>query len=226
MGLFNDLLQFFFPELCVACQQLLTAKEKILCSSCYYHLPRTDFHKFSDNPVSQLFWGRVQIENSTAWFYYNKGSAYQSIIHKLKYNGRKDIGIEMGKAFASEILTSPVIEVDYLIPVPLYPKKLSLRGYNQSEMIALGMALILNKEVLNNVLIRTSYTETQTRKSRFERYKNIEGKFKVRNEVIIQDKNILLIDDVITTGSTIEACAQALMEIKGVKVSVASLAVA
>jgi len=226
MELFKDFLQFFFPELCVACRELLTSKEKILCTSCFYHLPRTDFHRFSDNPVSQLFWGRVKIETCTAWFYYFKGSSYQSIIHKLKYNGRKDIGIEMGKAFASEIFNSPVSEVDFLIPVPLHPRKLYVRGYNQSEMIASGMSLILNKRMLTDVLVRTSYTDTQTRKSRFDRFKNMEGKFEVRNNLPVRYKHILLIDDVITTGSTIESCAQALLEIQGVRISVASLAVA
>lgn len=226
MGLINDFLQFFFPELCIACHHLLTAEEKVLCTSCLYHLPRTDFHKFLDNPVSQLFWGRVKIEASASWFYYFKGSAYQSIIHKLKYNGRKDIGIELGRIFASEILTSDVCSVDLLIPVPLHPRKLKSRGYNQSEMIAKGMADIMNKEMLNNVLIKTSFTETQTRKSRFDRYLNIEGKFKVINEEKIQNKHILLIDDVITTGATIESCAVALLKVNGVKLSVASLAVA
>ena len=121
MEILKDLLQFFFPELCVACGQLLTSKEKVLCTSCFYHIPRTDFHKFSDNPVSQLFWGRVKIEYATSWFYYFKGSAYQSLVHKLKYNGRKDIGFEMGKAFASEILSTAISDVDFLIRFPFIP---------------------------------------------------------------------------------------------------------
>jgi ComF family protein len=226
MEILKDLLQFFFPELCVACGQLLTSKEKVLCTSCFYHLPRTDFHKFSDNPVSQLFWGRVKIESATSWFYYFKGSAYQSLIHKLKYNGRKDIGIEMGKAFASEILSSSISDVDFLIPVPLHPRKLSKRGYNQSEIIASGISVIFNKEVLTDVLIRTSFTDTQTRKSRFDRFINMEGKFVVRDKSPIIHKHILLIDDIVTTGSTIESCVQALVEVQGVKVSVATLGVA
>ena len=225
MEILKDLLQFFFPELCVACGQLLTSKEKVLCTSCFYHIPRTDFHKFSDNPVSQLFWGRAKIESATSWFYYFKGSAYQSLIHKLKYNGRKDIGIEMGKAFASEILSSSISDVDFLIPVPLHPRKLSKRGYNQSEMIASGISIIFDKKVLTNVLIRTSFTDTQTRKSRFDRFINMEGKFVVRDKSPIIHKHLLLIDDVVTTGSTIESCVQALLEVQGVKVSVATLGV-
>jgi len=226
MEILKDLFQFFFPELCVACGQLLTSKEKILCTSCFYHIPRTDFHKFTDNPVSQLFWGRIRIESATSWFYYFKGSAYQSLIHKLKYNGRKDIGIEMGKAFASEILSSPFSKVDILIPVPLHPGKLSDRGYNQSEVIAAGIACIFNKIILTDVLIRSTFTETQTRKSRFERFKNMEGKFIVNDKLKILHKHVLLVDDVVTTGSTIESCAQVLLEVPGVRVSVATLAVA
>ncbi len=226
MELLRDLFQFFFPELCVACGQLLTSKEKVLCTSCFYHLPRTDFHKFNDNPVSQLFWGRIRIESATSWFYYFKRSAYQSLIHKLKYNGRKDIGIEMGKAFASEILSSSFSNVDILIPVPLHPGKLSKRGYNQSEVIAAGISSIFNKKVLTDVLIRASFTDTQTRKSRFERFKNTEGKFVVNDKFKIHQKHILLIDDVVTTGSTIESCTQALLEVPGVRVSVVTLAVA
>lgn len=225
MEILKDLLQFFFPELCVVCGQLLTSKEKVLCTSCFYHIPRTDFHKFSENPVSQLFWGRAEIESATSWFYYFKGSAYQSLIHKLKYKGRRDIGIEMGKAFASEILTSAISDVDFLIPVPLHPRKLSKRGYNQSEMIAAGISIIFNKKVLTDILIRTSFTDSQTRRSRFDRFINMEGKFVVRENFTIQHKHILLIDDVVTTGSTIESCVQALLEVPGVKVSVATLAV-
>ena len=226
MGILQDLLHFFFPELCVACGQLLTLKEKVLCTSCFYHLPRTDFHKFIDNPVAQLFWGRVKIEYATSWFYYFKGSKYQTLIHKLKYNGRKDIGLEMGKAFASEILSTPLSNVDYLIPVPLHPDKLKKRGYNQSEIIASGMSIILNKEVLTGILVRSIFTDTQTRKSRFDRFKNMEGKFVVTQEKSIENKHVLLIDDIITTGSTVEACVQALLEVPGVRVSIATLGVA
>jgi ComF family protein len=225
MEILKDLFQFFFPELCVACGQLLTSKEKVLCTSCFYHLPRTDFHKFNDNPVSQLFWGRVKIEYASSWFYYFKGSIYQSLIHKLKYKGRKDIGIEMGKAFASEILSSAITEADFLIPVPLHPRKLAQRGYNQSEIIASGMNIIFKKKVLTDVLIRTSFTDTQTRKSRFERYINMEGKFVVRDKLPALHKHILLIDDVVTTGSTIESCVLALSEVPGIKISVATLGV-
>jgi len=132
----------------------------------------------------------------------------------------------MGKAFASEIKSFPLSGIDFLIPVPLHPEKLGVRGYNQSEMIAAGMSMILNKQMITNILSRKVYTDTQTRKSRYERFKNTEGKFEVKNSYLVENKHIMLVDDVITTGSTIESCARILLNIPGVKVSASCLAVA
>jgi ComF family protein len=219
MQITDDFLQFFFPDLCVACEQ-------ILCTQCLFHIPRTDFHKDAENPVSQLFWGRVKIEYSGSYFYFNKGSSYQPLIHKLKYNGRKDIGIEMGKAFGAELRKSVFALADVIIPVPLHPKKLKIRGYNQSEMIAKGLSQSLNLPVNSTSLLRTELTDTQTRKSRFDRFRNVEGKFQVRNALDLEGKHIIIADDVVTTGSTLEACAIAILEINGTKVSILTLAVA
>jgi ComF family protein len=222
MQITDDFLQFFFPDLCVACEQILNKQEKVLCTQCLFHIPRTDFHKDAENPVSQLFWGRVKIEYSGSYFYFNKGSSYQPLIHKLKYNGRKDIGIEMGKAFGAELRKSVFALADVIIPVPLHPKKLKIRGYNQSEMIAKGLNLPVN----STSLLRTELTDTQTRKSRFDRFRNVEGKFQVRNALDLEGKHIIIADDVVTTGSTLEACAIAILEINGTKVSILTLAVA
>ena len=226
MQLASDFLQFFFPELCVACGQILNKQEKVLCLSCLFHLPRTEFHKDPENPVSQIFWGRIRIEHASSFFYFNKGSTYQPLIHKLKYNGRKDIGIEMGKIFGFEIRNSVFTKADLIIPVPLHPKKLKTRGYNQSEMIARGMAVSLQLPVNTDVLYRSESTETQTHKSRFDRFQNVEGKFVVRKDHEIQGKHVILADDVVTTGSTLEACAAAILGISGTKVSILTLAVA
>jgi ComF family protein len=226
MQLTDDFLQFFFPDLCLACGQILNNQEKVLCTPCLFHIPRTEFHKDPENPVSQLFWGRVKIEYAAAFFYFNKGSAYQPLIHKLKYNGRRDIGIEMGKAFGAELRKSVFASADVIIPVPLHPKKMKIRGYNQSEMIANGLASALGLPVNIVSLLRGESTETQTRKSRFERFRNVEGKFRVHGGLELEGKHIILADDVVTTGSTLEACAIALLEIKGTKVSILTLAVA
>jgi len=226
MQIIDDFLQFFFPDLCVACGQILNKQEKVLCSECFFHLPRTGFHKDAGNPVSQLFWGRVKIENACAFFFFNKGSAYQPLIHKLKYNSRSDIGVEMGKMFGSELRKSVFATADIIVPVPLHPKKMKIRGYNQSEMIANGLSHSLKLAVNITTLYRGEATQTQTRKSRFDRFRNVEGKFLVRDTMELEGKHIILTDDVVTTGSTLEACAIALLEIKGTKVSILTLAVA
>jgi ComF family protein len=226
MQLADDFLQFFFPDLCVACGQILNKQEKVLCAQCFYHIPRTDFHKDLENPVSQLFWGRVKIEHTGSFFYFNKGSIYQPLIHKLKYSGRRDIGVEMGKAYGSELRKTVFASADMIIPVPLHPKKLKKRGYNQSEMIARGLSLSLSLPVNTSFLYRGESTETQTRKSRFDRFRNVEGKFLIRDGEGLEGKHVLLADDVVTTGSTLEACASAVLEVRGTKVSILTLAVA
>jgi len=226
MEIADDFLQFFFPELCVACGQILNKQEKVLCTRCMLHIPRTGFHKDFENPVSQLFWGRVKIEYTGSFFYFNKGSIYQSLIHKLKYNGRSDIGIEMGKLFGAELRKSVFAFTDIIIPVPLHPGKLKIRGYNQSEMIARGLSASLDIPVNTDSLKRTQVTETQTRKSRFDRFRNVEGKFIVSGPEKLEGKHIIIADDVVTTGSTIEACAAAILEIRGTRVSILTLAVA
>jgi len=226
MQLKDDFLQFFFPDLCVACGQILNRQEKVLCAHCMFHIPRTEFHNDPENPVSQLFWGRVKIEHAGSFFYFNKGSSYQPLIHKLKYSGRSDIGIEMGKLFGSELRRSVFAMADLIIPVPLHPTKLKKRGYNQSEMIARGIAQSLVLPVNTHSLLRVESTETQTRKSRFDRFINVEGKFSIEKTSELEGKHIILTDDVVTTGSTLEACAIALLCIDGTKVSILTLAVA
>jgi ComF family protein len=225
MNIFSDLLNFIFPANCVTCSKILTDHEKILCSDCYYSIPRTNFHDDPENAVLQLFWGRVNISHATAFFYFNKGSLYQKLIHDLKYKGRSDIGIEAGKMFGAEIRESVFNTVDLVIPVPLHRKKLRKRGYNQSEMIARGICMSLGKPLIPDLLERVDFTGTQTRRSRYDRFTNVTGCFRLNMNYKHSGKHILLVDDVITTGSTLEACAETLLE-SGSQVSVATLAVA
>lgn len=191
---------------------------------CLHDIPRTRFHLSSENKVEQLFWGRVNIEKATSYFFFRKGSRYQKLIHFLKYKGLKEIGFEIGKHFGFEMAESGYFsDVDMIIPVPLHPKKLKKRGYNQSEWIAKGFAFGLNRPVNTDILHRIVFTSTQTRKTRFERWKNVEGIFEVTEPDKFYNKHILLVDDVITTGSTLEACAFSMQKIPGIKISVASL---
>ena len=226
MNLFQSILNFFYPLQCEVCGRLLTDGEKILCTGCLLELPRTNFHLDPSNPVAVLFWGRVYITFAASYYYFNKGSRFQTLIHKLKYEGRADIGTELGRCYGDELKHSVFNAIDMVMAVPLHPVKERQRGYNQSEVIAAGICERLCKPLITGNLIRQVFTETQTRKSRFERFMNMEGKFTVRDRAQIQGKHILLVDDVITTGSTLEACAQVLLNAGCAAVSVLSLGVA
>ena len=227
MKILNDLLNLLFPVTCAACGNVLMNNERVMCLSCNYYLPRTNFHLERDNPVAVIFWGRVRIENATAFYYFNKASRYRHLIHELKYRGRKDIGLELGRIFGYEMMVSPGFRlIDLVLPVPLHKKKLIKRGFNQSECIARGISEAMNKPLDTLSVIRTVYSDTQTRKTRYDRWLNVEGIFKVTDRSSLFGKHILLVDDVVTTGATIEACASEILKVEGTKVSVAVLAMA
>ncbi len=224
---FSDFIQLIYPNLCMSCGSNLYKNETVLCTKCLYRLPRTNFHHDSDNPVSQFFWGRVKVETATSFYHFQKGSKFQKLIHQLKYHGHKEVGFELGKHFGTELKESDLFkDIDLLVPVPLHPKRLKTRGYNQSDWIAFGLSESMNIPVDTNNLYRHIATETQTRKTRIERWQNVESIFRIKKQNAFENKHILLIDDVITTGSTLEACASAILNVGNTKVSVATLAVA
>jgi ComF family protein len=225
MNPFTDLLALLLPRTCPACKKHLKDWEECLCLTCLAQLPVTHFDLDPDNPLAEMFWGRVKLSQAVAWFYFRKGSVYQDTLHKLKYNDRPDIGFLLGKQFGYELYQSTgFIKPDILVPVPLNPKRQRQRGYNQSEAIARGLSAGLRIPMINSVLTRPVATSTQTRKSRYDRYLNVTGKFKINNPVVVETRHVLLIDDVITTGATLEACAEELLSYPGVSVSVAALA--
>ena len=227
MKILNDLLNLLFPITCAACGNVLMNNERVMCLSCNYYLPRTNFHLEPDNPVAVIFWGRVRIENATAFYYFNKASRYRHLIHELKYRGRKDIGLELGRIFGYEMMVSPGFRlIDLVLPIPLHKKKLIKRGFNQSECIARGISEAMNKPLDTLSVIRTVYSDTQTRKTRYDRWLNVDGIFRVSDQTVLSGKHILLVDDVVTTGATIEACASEILKVEGTKVSVAVLAMA
>ncbi len=211
--------RLFFPKNCEACGKNLLKNETMLCTNCLYHIPKTKFHTEKDNPMNRLFYGITNISYATAFFYFLKGSKYRVLIHKLKYGGQKEIGIELGRMAGTEIAGSFFDETDLIIPVPLHPAKKRLRGYNQSEMIAQGLSETSGKEMRTDILIRQKFTETQTKKNLEERRKNVSTAFKVSKSESLIGKHILLIDDVVTTGSTLIACAEELLKTENVKVS-------
>lgn len=223
---FTSLLDLFYPKLCIACQDVLAGNEEYLCSYCIANLPLTNFWKQKDNLVEQLFWGRVKVEQATSLFYFEKESRYQNILHQLKYKGKKNIGIQLGRILGYYLSESPFKEIDAIVPVPLHPKRQRKRGYNQSEMIALGISTAMQKPLLSDCVSRLVHTKSQTKKNRYSRWENVSGIFSVLKPNELQGKHILVVDDVITTGSTIEALLEEILKTDNIKVSVASLAVA
>ncbi len=223
----KDFAGLIYPKVCYACGNALLYNEHVVCTYCQHELPETNFHNEENNKLDQFFWGRVHLEAVTALFFYQKGCKVQKLIHKLKYQGKREIGFFSGKLLASRLRTSAGWNtLDMVLPVPLHPKKQRQRGYNQSECFARGLSEGLNISLTLNNLIRKFHSESQTRKTRFMRWKNVEAVYHVKNPEVFKNKNLLLVDDVITTGSTIEACSQKLLETAGVKIWVAAIAIA
>jgi len=224
--LWDDLLSLLFPRICYACGNHLIRGEKLICTECYVLIPRTNYHLEEDNPVARIFWGRCRIERAAAFSFYNRDSRIRRLIHNLKYKGVQDIGPELGKMYGLVLMNSGFTrDIDLIIPVPLHPSKERIRGFNQSYLISLGISQVTGITVDSTSLRRVSSTSTQTKKSRYERWKNVEGTFVVQDSSSVACKHILLVDDVITTGSTMESCVNELLKSEGVRVSVAALAV-
>lgn len=225
--LWDDFISLLFPRLCYGCGNHLLRNEKLICTECFVSIPRTDYHLKSDNPVARLFWGRCLIEKASAFSFYSKDSRIRKLIHQLKYKGIKEIGYELGRMYALSLRSSDFFDdINLIVPVPLHPSKKRKRGFNQSEIISEGISDVSGLPVDNISLERKNISDTQTRKSRFSRWTNVEGIFRIRDIERIMGKHVLLVDDVITTGSTIEACAEEILKIKDTKVSVIALAVA
>ncbi len=223
----SDMADLFYPPLCITCGERLVSQERYICMNCWLDLPAGRFHHDPENQVARLFWGRVLIEHATAWFYYRKGSRYQKLIHFIKYKGLKELGQEAGGRLGDLLATTEgFASVDLVVPVPLHPEKIRERGYNQSEWIARGLAEAMDLPLNVNNLQRQKYTSTQTRKNRFERWQNVDGIFRVENPLEFENRHILLVDDVVTTGSTLEACACELLKTEGTRVSISTLAFA
>ena len=226
-NLCDDFISLLFPRLCYACGNHLVRNENLICTECYIVIPRTNYHIEDKNPVAQLFWGRCMIEKAAAFSYYNKGSRIRNLIHNLKYKGIKEIGYELGRIYGLSLKSSGFTsDIDLIIPVPLHPSKKRIRGFNQSDLISTGLADVTGLPVDINSLARITVSATQTRRSRYDRWTNVEGIFRVNEPDMIRGRHILLVDDVITTGSTIESCVNELLKVEGVKVSVVALAYA
>jgi ComF family protein len=223
----DDFLSILFPRLCNGCGNHLLRNEKLICTECFIEIPRTGYHLVEDNPVASLFWGRCLIQRAAAFSYYNRGSRIRRIIHNLKYKGIRDVGREIGIIYGSELDGSQFCSgIDIILPVPLHHSKMRKRGFNQSELICSGISDATGIRMDSSSLVRCRSTSTQTRRTRYDRWTNVEGVFRINDPDQLRGKHVLLVDDVITTGSTIESCANELLKIEGVKVSVAAIAYA
>lgn len=221
------IIELFYPNLCFACQQRHAPKDSSICISCEYRISPTGYHLLEDNPVLQRFWGRVDLEHATSCFDFNKGGLLQNLIHRLKYDNQPQVGIELGRIYGAMLQeTAPYNTIDYILPVPLHPRKKHQRGYNQAAMIAQGMSETMDISWTSDFLVRKTYTETQTKKSRLDRFDNVQNAFEIPSQDAIAGKHLLLVDDVITTGATLEACAIQLLKAPNVKVSLAAIALA
>jgi len=220
-------LDLFFPRLCKGCGVHLFENENEICKKCLRTLPRTGYELVTDNPAEKLFWGRVHLEKAASVYYYRKGELLQKLLHQLKYKGHYLIGEELGKATGNILKQSGFLnDIDALIPVPLHIKKLRTRGYNQSEYIAYGISGVSAVPLITENLMRIVHTSTQTKKNRFERWENVQNIFTVVHPSQLNGKHLLLIDDVVTTGATLESCALTLKNYCNVKVSIATVGIA
>jgi ComF family protein len=226
--LFQDIVSVSFPNNCVLCKQSLFESEDMICGKCIQGLPLTHYHKHADNPAVKLFWSRCEIQQCAPLYFLTKNNKVHDLIHLLKYRNKPMVGERLGKIIGANLIANESVftRQDYIIPVPLHWKKERLRGYNQAHYIAKGIESVTKYPLLSGNLTREVENVSQTRKSKYERWENVEDIFRLQNPEVLANKNILLVDDVITTGSTLEACVHAIKKAEGVKVSIASIATA
>jgi len=221
----DDFLSLLFPRICHGCDDHLLRNEKLICTECLVSIPRTDYHLTDDNPVARLFWGRCPVERAAAFSFYTRGTRIRKIIHALKYEGVKDLGELLGRLYGKQLNESRFLDgIDLIIPVPLHPAREQKRGFNQSAEICAGLSAVTGIQASATLLKRSGFSATQTKRSRYDRWLNVEGIFTLTDVHLIQNKHVLLVDDVITTGSTIEACVSELMKAGNIRISVAAIA--
>lgn len=225
MPLLKDLIYLFYPKVCVVCDEKLIENENVICTLCRHDLPLTNFQNYTNNKVTQTFYGRVLIEKAFSLVFFRKEGSIQKLIHDLKYKGNEEIGLLFGN-WLGEMLkeNQEFATIDFIIPVPLHPKKLRERGYNQVTKFGKKLSFHLEKPFIENELTRISSTKTQTFKARFERFNNIDTKFNLKNPPQFNNKHVLLIDDVITTGATLEACAKEFLKSENCTISILTMA--
>ncbi|MFC0774548.1 ComF family protein [Terrimonas alba] len=219
----DSVVHLLFPHICSGCGNDILDPSSALCLRCMDAMPETNFELHANNPVEKKLWGRIKLESATAQYYFTGESLMKRLMHQFKYKGNKELGLQLGKMMGESISRSRRFDVDALIPLPLFAAKEKKRGYNQATVLCEGIAESLQVPVLKDSIIRSQHTDTQTQKRRIERWQNMEGKFILVKPETIRDKHLLLVDDVITTGATLEACGAELLTAENVRLSIATL---
>ena len=221
----KDFLHLFFPHICAGCGSDVLGKDAVTCVACLEALPLTNFHLHAENPAEKIFRGRLPITAASSLLYFSKDSLVQRLLHALKYRGQTRLGYLLGTMLGAALAASPLFEtVELLVPLPLHASKEKKRGYNQAMILCEGISHAMGIPVCVQAVAKLSHTETQTHKNRIERWQNMEGRFVVKAPDLIQHKHVLLIDDVMTTGATLEACGHEILQLPGTALSIATLA--
>ena len=223
----DSFLHLFFPHVCAGCGTDALGSEETICIRCLHHLPKTEFDLISGNPVEKIFWGRVPLVSACSIYYFSKDSLIQSLLHQLKYRAHRSLGPFLGEEMGKLLVRSGrFFPVDGIVPVPLHPSKEKQRGYNQAGLLAEGISRATNTPFSIDLLRRTFATSTQTRKNRMQRWENVQDKFICSDSASVKGKHLLLVDDVVTTGATLESCGQSLLAAGAASIRIATLAYA
>lgn len=222
---FHGIAHLLFPHCCMGCNAVLEHRKEILCYACSRLLPRTNFENQEGNPLEKSFYGRIPIASATAAFYFSRESILHQLLVSLKYKQHQELGWFLGRLLGYQLSkASRFQEIDLLIPLPLHPNKLKFRGYNQAALIAAGIQSVWQKKLVLDAVIRTGFSESQTVSNRVHRWQKMQGVFQLANPQTIQGKKVLLIDDVATTGATLEACGSTLLQGEPASLSLATVA--
>ena len=222
----NDFTSLFFPNICMACMENAPVPNQHLCFRCDVTLPRTDFHLRKENTFTDRLWGRLDLHTATAMFLLTHNGLAENIIYNIKYKDATDLAITLGKQYGRVLKKAPLYQdIDVIVPVPIHSSKMRTRGYNQSAMFGQGIAATLEVPIHENALLKKRKTKSQTKKSRMERLVGVEGEYAVKDEEVLKGKNVLLVDDVMTTGATIESCALEILKVEGTRVSMATIGI-